>query len=117
MVIRLGAFIALLVCATVSTGDASDVQAYRTGRTFVAGCVADDLDFCTGYVAGVVDVFAALYTGTGSAKFRMCIPAGVTPLMLARTVVEWIDTHGTLDQDAAGSVASAIFERYPCATD
>ena len=104
----------LAIMCQEDSAQAADVQAFRFGRDLVSDCVGRDLDFCTGYVAGIADLMTSLYAVTGNPKFRACLPPGMMPTDLAKVVVDFIGTQKALDADASGSVFFAIRDKFPC---
>ena len=111
-----GLLLSIMLMMAVSTEHAmaADVQAFRFGKDLASDCVGRDVDFCTGYIAGVVDLMTSLYAVTGNPKFHACPPPGTTPSDLVKVVVAFLDKQKSYDADASGNVFFAVRDMFPC---
>ena len=97
-----------------SHAQAANVQAFRFGKDLVMDCAGRDVDFCTGYIAGVADLMTSIYAVTGNPKFRACLPSDTTPSELVKVVIRFMAEQKSYEGDASGSVFFAIRDRFPC---
>lgn len=115
----------LLVAAVVSSasvGNAADVSGYLHGADLHGYCIdrsAAGQMRCSYYVAGVAD--ATSVRGevrkhrTSDGRFSFCTPLGSTVPQLAEVVTKWLDDRPeTWHYGAAGLVAAALMESFPC---
>ena len=92
---------------------------YMTGKELSQGCMADgeqDIGYCLGYVAGVIDYHVMLQSLGTAPTIDFCLP-DTLPVQEAAVVV--LTYLGKSPQNgsfiAAPAVAMALHDSFPCA--
>ena len=89
---------------------------FQTGNNILSHCTPSPTDFeqgfCDGYIAGVADAMDEKEPIFG---WRACFPRGVTGGQITDEDVRFLQLHiGDRHKGAAGLVAAALAEIFPC---
>jgi hypothetical protein len=97
------------VCGSASAQDFS-FGVFYSGRDLAQYCQDDG--FCNGYVAGIIDAFAA---ASPSRMQDLCIPRGASVGQLVQIVRNYVNAHPeNWHYSAASFVYVAVAEAFPC---
>jgi Rap1a immunity proteins len=102
--------IALLTGTAMADDEETKTTRFESGNTLLSECTKLQA-FCSGYIAGVVDVTGQVIPG-----WRSCIPLNVPLTQVTDIAVRYLKEHPEKRHyDAAWLVAAAMGEAFPCA--
>jgi hypothetical protein len=117
MTLSIGRLALIFFLASPLAAKAEGMEFYR-GRTLMVVCDADNPVYkavCLGYVAGVADVLGEANGGNVNG-FQACFHTDDTTDAAILAVRVWLHGHPEyLKYSAAGAVAAALAEAWPCA--
>ena len=105
---------AVIVAAMAAPAGAQQGQGFESGNRLYGDCTAKDANqmLCLGYIAGIAD---AATGGNRVNGFTVCSPSDVSLKQVRDVAVQYLTKHPELRNfGAAGVVARALSEAYPC---
>ena len=112
---RLAAAVATAVALACLPASAQAQGAFYSGNQLWSRCSADnhyEMGVCMGFVMGVADAMAA---GSAILGSRACLPQQSTGEQAQDVVMRYLEQHPEWrHQPAAGLVADALAEAFPC---
>lgn len=83
-----------------------------TANQLYEACKGSGLQFCRGYIVGVVDAFGG---GNTTKNYIACVPKGIEIEQTQDVAMQFLDAHPEVRQyGAVGLVAQALAEAFPC---
>lgn len=104
----------LMALATLITTAQADALYFRDGNRLYEGCTPSDRGTLN-YILGVVDTHSLLEAQKVTKGLRFCLPDRVKAGQIVDVVCKDLrDNPATRHQGAAGLVAVALSEAFPC---